>query len=57
MTTPSPPYLKGLDSALKLPFPVGPLTCLKCMVVPMAVLYFRGTVFGNNPEEVVGIRA
>ena len=27
------------------------------MVMPVAVLYFSRKVFGNNPEEVVGIRA
>ena len=56
-----PPPLSPLISrsgfGTEAPLLLGPLTCLKCMVVPMAVLYFSGNVFGNNPEEVVGIRA
>ena len=56
-----PPPLSPLISRSgfgnEAPLLLGPLTCLKCMVVPMAVLYFSGNVFGNNPEEVVGIRA
>ena len=52
-----PPLSQDLDLALKPPFPIDPLTCLKCMVMPVAALYFSRKVFGNNPEEVVGIRA
>ena len=54
---PLSPFISRSGFGTEALLPLGPLTCLKCMVVPMAVLYFSGNVFGNNPEEVVGIRA
>ena len=54
---PHSPLISRSGCGNEAPLHLGPLTCLKCMVVPMAVLFFSGNVFGNNPEEVVGIRA